>query len=159
MAKIMDDKIIADSIRVFGKYVAKEPRICLRAGNALDNYEEPPKYDSIVDSPTDEYLEKYYWGILYLDHDSWKYYLPILINYSVKNKADKGAMVIDSFLASLRPPDRKPARLGSLSKDEEKVILELLDHLAFDENSGWNDVALMLLEEYWGPGALYREQK
>jgi hypothetical protein len=152
----MDEKIIAGANLVFARYIAMEPKICLRAGNAMDNYEEPPKYDPIVDKPTDEYLEKYYWGIAYLDPDSWKHYLPILINYTIRNKVNSGAMVIDSFLASLRPPDREPPRLGSLSIDEEKAVIEVLDSLAFSEDSGWNETAIMLLEEYWAPGALYR---
>jgi hypothetical protein len=65
-------------------------------------------------------------------------------------------MTVDAFLASLRPPDREPPRLGSLSIEQETEVVALLDKLAFEDSSAWKAQAVTALEEYWAPGALYR---
>jgi hypothetical protein len=65
-------------------------------------------------------------------------------------------MVIDAFLSSLRPPDREPPRLASLSTEQEVVVAAFLDIMAFDDTSVHQDHARTALEEWWAPGALYR---
>ncbi len=67
-------------------------------------------------------------------------------------------MVAEALLWSLRPPDREPPRLGSLSAEQEAVVVAVLDVLAFDERSLDRDLAMQVLEEYWIPGALYRKR-
>ena len=67
-------------------------------------------------------------------------------------------MVIDGLLASLRPPDREPPRLASLSAEQEAVVVAVLDVLAFDERSLHRDLAMQVLEEYWVPNSLYRKR-
>jgi hypothetical protein len=64
--------------------------------------------------------------------------------------------VTDALLWSLRPPDREPPRLGSLSAEQEAVVVAALDVLAFDPRSACQDLAMQVLEEYWVPGAFYR---
>ena len=128
----------------------------LRGGNARDEYREPPPFDPEVDEPTPEYLERYYWGIAHLDAESWRYYLPILIEHTLQNITNPASMAVDAFLASLRPPDRKPPRLDSLSPAEKAEVTRLLDRLAFGDDSAWKSQAITALEEYWAPGALYR---
>ena len=66
--------------------------------------------------------------------------------------------LIEGLLWSLRPPDRDPPRLGSLSSEQEQVVVAFLDVLAFDDRSAYRDLAMQVLEECWVPGALYREQ-
>jgi len=131
------------------------PPMTLRGGNAVDGYDTAPPFDAELDRPTPEYLEKYFWGIAHLDPVSWRYYLPILANYALTNVSN-ASNAVDAFLASLRPPDREPPRLGSLSKEQESVVIALLDRLAFDPESVWTSQAMTALEEYWAPGALYR---
>jgi hypothetical protein len=65
-------------------------------------------------------------------------------------------MVIDAFLSSLRPPDRQPPRLASLSVEQESVVSAFLDIMAFDDVSVHQELARTALEEWWAPGALYR---
>jgi len=65
-------------------------------------------------------------------------------------------MVIDAFLTSLRPPDREPARLASLSVEQEAVVSAFLDVMAFHDTSVHQELARTALEEWWAPGALYR---
>jgi len=124
-------------------------------GDALDNYEAPPPFDAQVDKGTDEYIERYIWGLGYLDPRSWRHYLPILIEYTVRH-AEGGSDIGDALLTSLRPPDRDPPRLTSLSVEQESVIVELLDYLAFSEASAHQAFACQLLEVWWAPNALYR---
>ena len=132
------------------------PPMTLRSGNEVDNYSDILPFDALLDEPTDEYLESYYDGINYLDTGSWKHYLPILINFTLRNYTTNTSMVIDSFVSSLRPPDREPPRLKTLNKQQEDIIVKVLDILAFDEKSICKEEAILALEEYWAPGALYR---
>jgi hypothetical protein len=131
------------------------PPMTLRGANAVDSYSIPPPFDAELDLPTPEYLEKHFWGIAHLDPASWRYYLPILTHYALTNISN-ASNAVDAFLASLRPPDREPPRLGSLSKEQESVVIALLDRLAFDSESVWTSQAMIALEELWAPGALYK---
>lgn len=132
------------------------PPISLRGGNALDDYETPPAFDLVIDKVTPEYLEKYGWGIAHLDSESWRFYLPHYLAYAIQHVTDASSTAMDAFLASLRPPDRDPPRFGTLSEAEEKAIVAVLDRLAFSEDSAWQREAMLVLEEYWAPGAIYR---
>ena len=55
-----------------------------------------------------------FWGLAYLDAQSWRHYLPRLIDYALR-RPDDPAMVAEALVRSLRPPDRYPPRLASLS--------------------------------------------
>jgi hypothetical protein len=122
----------------------------------LDDGGVPPQFDTKLDTPTPEYFEANHCGISYLDSASWRYYLPLLSAYALKNLSHANSMAIESFLSSLRPPDRDPPRLESLTPDEKAAVVALLDRLAFDDASVWKSQAITALEEYWAPGALYR---
>jgi hypothetical protein len=134
---------------------AEPPSTSLRGGDALDDNEAPPAFDAQVDKGTDEYIERYIWGLSYLDPRSWRHYLPILVEYTLRHAHD-GSHIGDALLASLRPPDKDPPRLASVSAEQESVIVELLDYLAFSEASAHQAFACQLLEEWWAPNALYR---
>ncbi|HEX6049910.1 MAG TPA: DUF6714 family protein [Gemmatimonadaceae bacterium] len=138
------------------------PPITLRGGDRLDSYAEPPSFDPELDEPTDAYLETFAFnGLNFLDPPSWRHYLPSLIDYALRNIASNapGTMAIDGLLWSLRPPDRDPPRLASLTPEQEQVIVAALDELAFAEDSVYKDDALQVLEEWWIPGALYRPKR
>ena len=135
------------------------PAMTLRGGAAVDGYEAPPAHDPEADEPTDAYLNAYaYWGLAHLDPASWRHYLPGLIDYALRHLGEPGEMVTEGLLASLRPPDREPPRLGSLSGEQEAVVVAVLDLLAFDERSACRELAMQVLEEYWVPNALYRRR-
>jgi hypothetical protein len=132
----------------------------LRGGASVDSYFVPPPFDPDIDKPTDAYLEAYaYWGLTYLDPVSWRHYLPCLIDYAIRHIGEPGSLITDGLLWSLRPPDREPPRLGSISPRQEEVIVEFLDLLAFDAGSTYQELAMQVLEEYWIPNALYRERR
>lgn len=148
-------EIVRRAFEVFAAETAALPTISLRGGDAIDDYKEPPPFDTNVDAITDEYLFRYTWGVGYLDPVSWRHYLPHLMEHAVR-LYQQGSEVIDALLNSLRPPDREPSRLASLSPDQEAVVVELLDLLAFSAESSHQDLACQVLEEWWAPGALYR---
>ena len=139
----------------FAKDAASTPAITLRGGDALDSYNEAPSFDPSLDTITDGYLEQYAGGLTFLDAESWRHYLPHLIEYIVRH-VEHDTDVCDALLNNLRPPDRQPPRLASLSRDQEKAVVEFLDLLAFTESSPHQDFACQVLEEWWVPGALYR---
>lgn len=136
----------------------------LRAGNALDDYAAPPPYDPVLDAPGDAYFERYRWGLAHLDPVSWRYYLPRLMDHARRHvhashdgePNDEACQLVEDLLWSLRPPDRDPPRLASLSPEEEAAVTAFLEELAFGVNSPWAEFAAQVLEEYWTPGALYR---
>ena len=132
------------------------PPLTLRGGNALDDGHAAPKYDAKIDVPTAEYIEANHCGISYLDPVSWRYYLPLLQDYALQNIRNPDSLAIESFISSLRPPDRMPPRLESLSPAQKAAVVAFLDRLAFDDASVWKSQAITALEEYWAPGALYR---
>ena len=127
--------------RAFGVFqpdATGSPSMTLRGGDAVDSYSEPPPYDPRLDQLTDEYIERHHLGVAHLGPASWR--IPYPIAYALRNASDGRSMAIDSLLTSLRPPDREPPRLASLSRAQEEVIVSFLDVLAFDEGSAWQDV-------------------
>ncbi|MBH0187702.1 MAG: hypothetical protein HP493_02280 [Nitrospira sp.] len=83
--------------------------------------------------------------------------MPHLIEYVVRH-VGQFTEVGDALLNNLRPPDREPPRLASLTPDQEKVVTAFLELLAFSESSAHRDFACQVLEEWWIPGALYRKR-
>ena len=122
------------------------PELTLRGGNNLDNYRAASAFDITIDTISDHYLEQHCWGLGYLDTASWRHYLPYLIEYSLRH-LEQGSDVIDALLNNLRPPDRDPPRLESLSEHQQAVIRRFLELLAFSENSAHQDLACLILEE------------
>jgi len=137
--------------------LASPPALTLRGANAVDSYDRPEPFDASVDDATDEYLEGHaFWAMPYLDAGSWRHYLPRLIEYALAHPADP-AMVVEGTVRSLRPPDRMPARLTTLSPAQEEVIVAFLERLALDgEEGSTRDDARLALEEWWLPGAHLR---
>ena len=153
------DAIVRRAYEAFRADVDVPPPITLRGGNALDSYDEPPPFDPAVDEPNDAYLETHaFHGLNFLDAPSWRHYLPRLIDYALRNIASNapGTMAIDGLFWSLRPPDRAPPRLASLSPEQEEVIVAVLDELAFAADSVYQKDAMEVMQEWWIPGALYR---
>lgn len=156
----MRDDIARRAFEVFQADAEAVPPLTLRGGDAVDGYAEPPAYDPAVDEPTDAYLEKYAFnGIPYLDAASWRHYLPRLIDYALRHLGRSRTMAIEGVVSSLRPPDREPPRLATLTPEQETVIVAFLEHLAFSEGVvPERDLALQVLEEWWVPNARYRHR-
>jgi hypothetical protein len=155
----MWETIVAQAEAAFRADGTTPPAMTLRGGDAVDSYQSPPPYDAALDQPTDEYIAAYtFWGLGYLDAASWRHYLPLLIAYTFRHIADPNTMAPEGLLNSLRPPDRDPPRLATLTPVQEAAIVAFLEALAFGENTGYyQDDALQILEEWWLPNARYRD--
>ncbi len=149
---VSTEKLIRRAFEAFADDVAAPPPLTLRGGNAVDGYDRPEPFDSTHDQPTDQYLEGFaFWGLAYLDAQSWRHYLPRLIDYALR-RPDDPAMAAEALVRSLRPPDRYPPRLASLSPGQETVIVAFLEQLALgDSGSSLRDEAQQALEEWWLP--------
>ena len=141
----------------FRAELAELPALSLRGANAVDGYDQPEPFDSALDEPTDEYLERFtFWAMPYLDARSWRHYLPRLIEYGLAHPDDP-AMVVEATVRSLRPPDRVPARLTTLSAVQEAAVVRFLEHIALSNDAdGSREDARLALEEWWLPGAYLR---
>ena len=143
---------------VFHADALAAPLMTLRGGYAEDSYEVAPPLDPVLDEPTDTYLEAYtFWGLAHLDPASWRHYLPLLIDYALRH-LDDPKMAVEGLLHNLRPPDREPPRLASLTAEQGAVIVAFLENVAFSEDSANRDFAKQVLEEWWIPDALYRKR-
>jgi hypothetical protein len=148
--------LIADIFAAFSAEGSAFPSMTLRGGDAVDAYQEPPPFDVLVDAISDEYLDAHPWGSGYLDAASWRHYLPFMMEYALRHVTESSD-VIDALLTSLRPPDRDPPRLGSLSKMQETVVLRFLDVLAHSADSANTDLAATVLSEWWSPRDIPRD--
>src|SRR4029453_16667314 len=102
------------------------PPLTLRGGNSVDSYDEAEPFDPVRDEPTDAYIEGFaFWGLGYLDAQSGRHYLPRLIRYALR-RPDDPAMAVEALIRSLRPPDRYPPRLTTLTLDQEAVVVAFL---------------------------------
>lgn len=154
----MRSEISRQASEVFHADALAAPQMTLRGGYAEDSYDFAPPPDPVLDEPTDPYLETYtFWGLAYLDPASWRYYLPYLIDYTFRHMDDR-KMAVEGLLHSLRPPDRDPPRLASLTAEQEAVIVAFLEQVAFSQDSANRDFAMQVLEEWWIPDALYRKR-
>lgn len=125
------------------------PALSLRGGNALDDYEAAPPFDAELDRPTADYFERFHFGIIYLDPESWRFYLPRLLEYALDQRASKTSAALDSFLYSLRSPDQDPPRFATLSPEQTSIVVEALEVLGFAADSTYQPDALQALDEYW----------
>ena len=139
----------------FAADLAAAPQMTLRQGDAIDSYASAPAFNRAVDAATDAYLEQYCWGLPHLDPASWRHYLPALADFAQRH-VGSNSNVVGSLVDSLRPPDRDPPRLASLTAAQETLLRELLEMLAFSPESAWQAQASQALEEWWIDNAQYR---
>ena len=156
-AVITPGEIVRKAFEVFRADADTLPPLTLRGGNAVDSYDDAAPFDPALDEPTDAYIEGFtFWGLGYLDAQSWRHYLPRLIGYAFRRPHDP-AMAVEALIRSLRPPDRYPPRLSTLTADQEAVVVAFLEALAFGDDTSHVQVdAQQALEEWWLPGARYR---
>ena len=151
------ESIVSRAFEAFRTDAAVPPALTLRGANAVDSYDHPMRFDTAEDEPTDAYLEGFaFWGVGYLDARSWRHYLPRLIDYAFRHPNDP-AMVTEALVRSLRPPDRYPPRLATLSADQEDVVRTFLEQAALgDAIPHVQAEAQQALEEWWRPNARCR---
>jgi uncharacterized protein DUF6714 len=136
----------------FQQDATSRPPLTMRGGSDLDGYDRPRPFDPSIDEPTDAYLEGFtFHGLVFLDGQSWRHYLPRLIEYAFTHTRDPG-MAVEALVRSLRPPDRYPPRLATLTEEQETVVREFLEMVAFgDLAPDLGEEARQALEEWWLP--------
>src|SRR5262245_12391470 len=151
------DEIVQQAFEVFRTDAGAVPPLTLRGGNAVDGYDEAEPFDPARDEATDAYIEGFtFWGLTYLDAQSWRHYLPRLIDYTFRHPDDP-AMASEALVRSLRPPDRYPPRLATLTAEQEAVVVSFLELLALGDGAGaGREDAQQALEEWWLPDARHR---
>jgi hypothetical protein len=156
-AAITPDDIVRSAFEAFRADADTVPPLSLRGGYAVDSYDEAETFDPASDEPTDAYIEGFaFWGLGYLDAQSWRHYLPRLISYAFR-RPDDPAMAVEALIRSLRAPDRYPPRLATLTAEQEAVVVAFLETLALGEGTGHlQEDAQQALEEWWLPGARHR---
>jgi hypothetical protein len=149
--------LVSSAWEAFRADAASTPPLTLRGGNAVDSYVPATPFEPADDEPTDAYLEGFtFWGLGYLDARSWRHYLPRLLEYAFTHPEDP-AMVTEALVRSLRPPDRYPPRLRTLSADQEAVVRAFLEQIALgDASPHLQAEAQQALEEWWLPNARCR---
>jgi uncharacterized protein DUF6714 len=153
---VTPDEIVRRAFEAFRPDADAVPPLTLRGGHAVDGYDEPEPFDPARDAPTDAYIEGFaFWGLGYLDAQSWRHYLPRLIDYTFR-RPDDPAMAVEALVRSLRPPDRYPPRLATLTAEQEAVVVAFLETLASGSDGG--DDARLALEEWWRPDARHRSR-
>jgi hypothetical protein len=156
-SRMSTEEIVSRAFEVFRTDVGSPPPLTLRGGNAVDSYNQPEPFDPAEDEPTDAYFEGFaFWGLGYLDARSWRHYLPRLLDYAFRHPNDP-AMVAEALVRSLRPPDRYPPRLATLTADQECVVRSFLEQAALgDAIPHLQAEAQQALEEWWLPSARCR---
>lgn len=149
--------LVRRAFDAFREEAASPPPLTLRGGCEIDSHNFPESYDEVRDAPHDEYLERFaFWGIGYLDGQSWRHYLPRLIEYVLSHPRDD-AMVAEALVRSLRPPDRYPPRLASLTPEQSSAVTQFLEGVALEGLvPGLDEDAQQALEEWWLAGARSR---
>ena len=153
------DEIVERAFEAFRADADALPPLTLRGGCEIDGYSEAEPFDPAQDEPTDAYIEAFaFWGLIYLDARSWRHYLPRLMSYAFRRPTDP-AMAVEALVRSLRPPDRYPPRLATLTSEQEAVIVAFLEPLALGDAAGpLQEDAQQALEEWWLPDARHRPQ-
>jgi len=134
-----------------------------RAGRSLRQADEIDSHSASTpdvtpvdwrDVPEHE-LEAHHWGFTHFDAESWRFYLPAFLAYSVRHLPRGESLVIAAHLSNLRPPDRVPPRFSALSGRQRQTVVSVLEFLAFDCESNFTGDACQVLEEYWIEHPLY----
>jgi hypothetical protein len=149
---VVPANLVERAFAAFAADLATPPPLPLRGGSDVDSYTTAAPFDAALDQITDEYLEEYaYWGLIYLDARSWRYYVPHIIAYAASHPDDP-RMVVEALVRSLRPPDRYPSRLPTLTAAQESIVTAFLEHLLVD--AAWDHLrhdVQQALEEWWWP--------
>jgi len=131
--------------------------LSLRQGDEIDSYETPTPDDLPADwrDVSERELEEHQWGFTHLDAESWRFYLPAFLAYSVRHFTRGESLVIMACLNNLRPPDRVPSRFRTVTDSQRQAVISVLEFLAFGCESDFSADASKVLEEYWIEHPLY----
>jgi hypothetical protein len=148
---------LLDSISAAFPADGAKAALSLKRADEIDSHDTPTPEVVPTDwrNVSEPELEEHHWGLTHLDAESWRFYLPAFLAYSVRHLSDGDSLVIAACLSNLWPPDRKPSRFSTLIDSQRQTIVSVLELLAFDGESGFTTDACQVLEEYWIEHPLY----
>src|SRR5436190_17837070 len=128
---------LLDSISAAFPAGATHTLLSLRQGDEIDSHDTPTPDVLPVDwsNVSERELEEHHWGFTHLDAESWHFYLPAFLAYSVRHFTRGESLVIAACLNNLRPPDRVPPRFTKLSDRQRQTVVSVLEFLAFGSKS------------------------
>jgi hypothetical protein len=126
-----EERLVMALLDAFSRELIILPSLTLRGADDVDSFRAPSTYDPMLDIVTDMYLERYYHGVAHLDAQSWRHYLPPLLAYTSRHRR-RVTEVAEAVLWSMRPPDRDPPRLASLSIQQAGAVDAVLESLERD---------------------------
>lgn len=148
---------LLDSISAAFPVGATHTVLSLKQGDEIDSYDKPTPDTLPADwrDVSRQELEEHHWGFTHLDAESWHFYLPAFLTYSVRHFTHGESLVITACLNNLRPPDRVPSRFSTLTNSQRQVVINVLEFLAFGCESDFTADACQVLEEFWIEHPLY----
>ncbi|MFA6172757.1 MAG: DUF6714 family protein [Kiritimatiellales bacterium] len=148
---------LLDSISAAFPEGAAHSVLSLRQGDEIDSHNTPTPDALPVDwrEVSERELEKHQWGFTHLDAESWRFYLPAFLAYSVRHFTRDGSLVIMACLNNLRPPDKVPSRFSTLTDSQRQAVISVWEFLTFGVESNFTANACQVLEEYWIERPLY----
>lgn len=151
--------IIADVRRAFAG--VSRGAVTLHEAEAMDDYAGPEwraearrlDPDGPWEAVPDAHLAGCPWGMPYLDPQSWAFYIPAYIVWSLRHEDDGGHLVHNFLIYTFAhtAPDPEPNSLEHyrlLTPAQAAAVCRFLRYRAAGDFDG--DVAREALETYWG---------
>lgn len=125
------------------------PNMTLRSGNNIDNRRAALAFSPEEDNDSSSYLNKYCYGLSYLDFASWEYYAPIFMKHILSNYPEDSDVASESFLKTIEARHYNRNRINMLSALQKKTILIFLhlllrlkhSYYVVDLIDDWKDMA------------------
>ena len=125
----------------------------LRQGDEIDTGYSIKTLDDVApldwQTVTDGELEKYHWGLNYLDPYSWQFYLPAFMRYSICHISLGESLVTVAFINTLIPERHETDQFTFFSEEQRRVIVAALEFLSYDEESQVDSEAYEVLFDHW----------
>lgn len=113
--------------------------------------------ESRWDRVPDADIEQCTTALCHLDPESWRYYIPAYMIWSLKNFRSNGSIVVDftiyTFNCSSNDPEMREhylAHFRLLNLEQSTVVCRFLRYMAAHEDLVDGRVAESALREYWG---------
>ena len=122
--------------------------------------DQETSWDQVPDSSLEECTS----ALCHLDPESWRYYLPAYLVWSIRNYQHSDAIMIDFTIYSLKPSEENDllteydmTRYRLLDHDQSTAVFHFLDFMAQQDefvDAAAADEAIDLYWHQFGPGSI-----
>lgn len=105
----------------------------------------------------DQDIEECCWALPHLDPESWRYYIPAYMIWTLTNFRSSDSVVSDFTIYTFEPYLADPQmrahatdRFGLLNEPQSRAVCQFLRHMAADEDNADAVVATRVVDEFWG---------